>query len=156
MAMQVKLEEIIEGMESQSEENRPFLNLKTGVVVYVSREALWIAEEDVEEDEDLPEWQRDEVKIAYDIVENFGNYATLPSEFDIHEYDIMESFCYSLSDQNQMNILLNSIRGRGAFRRFKDNIYELGISDQWYGYRDNRYKEIAISFCESHNIDYVE
>ena len=38
--MQVKLEHIIEGMEMQSEENYSYLNLETGEIVYVSREAL--------------------------------------------------------------------------------------------------------------------
>lgn len=38
--MQVKLEQIIEVIELQSEENRSYLNLKTGEFVSVSRGAL--------------------------------------------------------------------------------------------------------------------
>ncbi len=58
------------------------------------------------------------MKLAYDIVESFDKYASLPTSFDIHEYDMMERFCYSLSDQKKQDILLNAIRGKGAFRRF--------------------------------------
>lgn len=153
--MQVKLEHIIEGMEMQSEENRSYLNLKTGEIIYVSREALLIAE-DEEEYEHLPEWQQDEVKIAFDIVETFNIYVSLPSSYDINEYNLMEAFSFSLSDYRKRDILLDSIHGKGAFRRFKDNVNRLGISNQWYDYRNKRYREIAIEFCESRNIDYID
>ncbi|MFK9092522.1 hypothetical protein [Bacillus salipaludis] len=127
--MQVKLEHIIEGMEIQSEENRSYLNLKTGEIVNVSQEALAIAE-DGEENEHPPEWQQDDVKLAYDIVDNFDQFTGLPSSFDINEYETMESYCYSLSDSKTQDVLLASIRGNGAFRRFKDSVNRLGISDQ--------------------------
>ncbi len=74
--MRVKLEDIVEGMEMQSDDNRSFLNLDTGEIVHISQEALLIAE-DSEDYEHLSEWQQDEVKIALDIVESFGKYAAL-------------------------------------------------------------------------------
>lgn len=155
MSMKVKLEDIVEGMEMQSDDNRSFLNLHTGEIVYVSQEALLIAE-DGEDYEHLSEWQQDEVKIALDIVESFGKYAALPSQFDINEYDLMERFCYSLSNVKMQDVLLNSIRGRGAFRRFKDNVHRLEISDKWYDYRDMKYKEIAKEFCKRNGIDFIK
>ncbi|EKN66892.1 hypothetical protein BABA_13427 [Neobacillus bataviensis LMG 21833] len=153
--MQVKLEHIIEGMEMQSEENRSYLNLKTGEIVYVSQEALAIAD-DGEDYEHLPEWQQEDVKLAYDIVDSFDQFAGLPSSFDIDEYEMMESYCNSLSDSKTQDALLASIRGKGAFQRFKDSVNRLGISDQWYDYRDMKYEEIAIEFCKSKNIDYIK
>ncbi|MCM3767744.1 hypothetical protein [Neobacillus niacini] len=84
--MQAKLEDIIEGMELQSEQTKPFLNLNTGEIVYVSQEALLFAEDDEEYDH-LPEWQQEEVKTTISIIESFGKYAPLPSSFDINEYD---------------------------------------------------------------------
>ncbi|MFB6467874.1 UPF0158 family protein [Cytobacillus sp. Hz8] len=153
--MQVKLEHIIEGMELQSEENHPYLNLKTGEIVYVSLEALLIAK-DGEKYEHLPEWQQKEVKLALKIVETFNEYASLPSSYDINEYDMKEDFCFSLSDIKKKERLLNSIRGKGAFRRFKDNVNRFGIYNQWYDYRVKNYKEKAIEFCESRNNDYIE
>ncbi|MCC3359112.1 UPF0158 family protein [Bacillus sp. REN16] len=155
MSMKVKLEHIIEGMEMQSDENRSYLNLDTGELVYVSQDALLIAE-DGEDYEHLSEWQRDEVKIALDIVDNFGKYAAFPSQYDINEYDMMESFCYGLTDSNMQTALLKSIRGKGAFRRFKDTVDRLGITEKWYDYRDMKYKEIAVEFCESNGIDYIK
>lgn len=155
MSLKVNLEQIIEGMEMQSEQNRSFLNLKTGEVVFVSQEVLTIAE-DEDEYENLPEWQQDELETAKTIVFHMDQYASLPSSFEINEYNMMEDFCYSLSDQQKRDLLLNSIHGKGAFRRFKDKIHQLEISDQWYAFRDQKYTEIAIEFCESKNLDCTE
>jgi hypothetical protein len=151
--MKVKLENIIEGIEMHSDENQSYFNLDTGEIVNVSQKALLIAE-DGEECEDLSEWEEDEVRLALDIVDNFGKYAALPSQYDINEYDMMESFCYSLTDINMQNALLKSFGGKGAFRRFKENIDRLGITEKWYDYRDMKYKEIAKEFCETNGIDY--
>lgn len=153
--MRVKLDDILEGMEFQSEESYSYLNCETGEIVYVSREVLGMAE-DGEEGDDLPGWQQDELAIANDIIETFGKYVQLPTSWDIHEYDIIERFCYSLSDQNQRNVLLRAIRGSGAFRRFRDNIERLGITQKWYAFRDEEYREIAKEFCENNSVEYIE
>lgn len=129
--MKVKLENIIEGIEMQSDENRSYLNLDTGEIVHVSQKALLIAE-DGEEYEHLSEWERDEVKLALDIVDNFEKFAAFPSQYDINEYDMMESFCFRVTDINMRDSLLKSIRGNGAFRRFKENIDRLRITEKWY------------------------
>lgn len=56
--IQVKLSDIIEGLEFQSDEGFSYLNTMTGEVVYVTREELRAAEED-EPFEDFPTWQHD-------------------------------------------------------------------------------------------------
>ena len=84
------------------------------------------------------------------------DYLKLPSKFDIHEYEIMERFCLSMPNEKISNILLSKIRGSGAFRRFRDTIYQYGIEEDWFKYRDEAYKEIAISWLESHGFDYID
>ncbi|MFK9092497.1 hypothetical protein [Bacillus salipaludis] len=98
---QSQLPIIIEGMEMQTDENRSYLNLMAGKIVYVSQEAFAFAE-DGEKYENLHEWQQDDVKIAYNVAVSFDKYTGLPSSFDIDidKYDMMESYCYSLSDSN--------------------------------------------------------
>lgn len=140
-------------MEMQSDESNTFINLKTGDIVAVDNTALRKAEDDEPYDH-LPDWQQEEMKTAIDILENEENYVPLPSQFDIHEYSMMENFCYSLPDEDIGNELLSSIRGKGAFRRFKEKIYYLGLEDKWYQFRDKCYKDIAIEWCENHDIEY--
>jgi len=76
----------------------------------------------------------------------------LPDKFEIHEYSIMERFCLSLSDEELQDQLLHAIRGSGAFRRFKNAIYRKEIQDDWYRFRDQALKRIAIDFLESEGI----
>ena len=68
----------------------------------------------------------------------------------------MEKFCLSLGDKNLSNKLYNSIKGSGAFQRFKKNIYEYGIKKDWFNYRLEAFRQIAIDWCEENDISYVE
>jgi hypothetical protein len=63
MALPVKLKDIIEGLECQSDEGSAHLNTTTGEVVYITEEELRAAEED-EPLEEFPEWQHEAIRIA--------------------------------------------------------------------------------------------
>ena len=154
MTVPVKLKDIIEGLEFLTEEGSSYLNTVTGEVVYVTTEELRAAEEE-QPLEDFPEWQHDAIRIARDIVET-DHYLPLPTKFDIHEYSIMERFCNSVNDDDMRDDLYDAIRGRGAFRRFKDRVHVYGMTEVWYRYRDAALREIAIAWCEEHGIRYTE
>jgi len=155
MEARVKLSEIIEGLEFQSDESSSFLNTRTGEVVLMTDYAMRAAEDD-EPLEDLPDWERELVAIAREIIAETGEYIPLPTKFDIDEYSIMERFCMSLDNQKIGDALYDLISGSGAFRRFKDAIYKYGVEDEWYTYRDNAIKEIAIEWCRENNIEFDE
>ena len=153
-AIRVKLSDLIEGVEFQSDERSSYVNLTTGEVVSITDEELRAAEND-EPLEDFPAWQYDMIRIAKDILET-DHYLPLPTKFDIHEYRIMERFCYSVDDEDMRDGLCRAIRGRGAFRYFKDKIHEYGMAEAWYRYRDAALREIVIAWCEAHGIQYTE
>ena len=46
------------------------------------------------------------------------------------------------------------IQGKGAFSRFKDYCAEMDIIQDWYKYRDEQYKEIAIDWCKQNELEY--
>lgn len=153
MKVQVKLKDIIEGLEFQSDECFSYLDTTTGEVVSVTMEELRAAEED-EPLEDFPAWQHDALRIARDIVET-DHYLPLPDGFAINAYRIMERFCLSVDDDDMRDDLCNAIRGRGAFRRFKDRIQAYEIAEAWYRYRDAALREIAVAWCEAHDIPHT-
>ena len=153
MATRVKLDEIIDGLESQSDESSSFLNKKTGEVVLITDEELNAAEEN-EPIEDFPDWQQDQIRIAKEIIAETGDYISLPTKFDIDEYRVMERFCLSLDDPEMSDLLYSLIKGSGAFRRFKDAIHKYDIADEWYSYHNNALKEIAIEWCREHDIKF--
>ena len=120
----VKLKDIIDEMEILMEDSRKYLNKEMATIITVSTEELSIAE-DSEEDDDFseyPEWQQESLKDALDVIVNEDNYIELPDKWEINEYDIMEDFCGSVNNDRVSNDLYSAIKGRGAFRRFKDAI----------------------------------
>ncbi|HYK71994.1 MAG TPA: UPF0158 family protein [Pseudoneobacillus sp.] len=80
----------------------------------------------------------------------------LPTKYYVNEYEIMEVFCITVSDQRKQDSLLRVIKGKGAFRRFKDKITDFEIEKQWNSYLDARFKQIAIVWCKDNNINYIE
>lgn len=153
MKKPVKLEAVLEALELQSDAIKYFLDRRTGIVTTVLSEYLWPIERG-EEFPNLNEWQRKELELAMDIEENFHHYATLPEEFEINDYQIMEDFCFCTKNRENREKLLDAIAGKGAFRRFRTAISSLGMEDEWYQFRTERYRQIAIEWCESNNIEY--
>lgn len=151
----VKLQTIIEELEIQLDESRIFLNIETGEIISVTSDELRAAEDD-EPFDHLPEWQQEDRKVAIDVFENFENYIDLPTKYDVNEYEIMEEFCLSVREQGKQDALLKAIKGKGAFRRFKDKIIEFDVENQWYSFRNEKFKEIAIEWCQDNNLNYIE
>ena len=154
----VKLKDIVDGMDMQMDESRVFLNKETGEIITVSTKELSIAE-DSEEDDDFseyPDWQQDSIKEALDVVANGENYEELPDKFEINEYEIMEEFCESIGNERISDALYSAIRGRGAFRRFKDSVFRFGMEEDWYRFREETLRDIAVRWCEGNEIEYID
>ena len=147
----VSLQSVVNEMDVLSDEVTAYINKKTGELYSVSEEDANIVEHGNENDEFIPEWQREILPKVREVLES-GDFVVLPDKFEIHEYSIMERFCLSLSDEELQDQLLHAIRGSGAFRRFKNAIYRKEIQDDWYRFRDQALKRIAIDFLESEGI----
>jgi hypothetical protein len=68
----------------------------------------------------------------------------------------MEKFCFSVCDEQVQNALLQAIKGRGAFRRFKDRIIEEDVQEDWFAFRDEARRGIAADFLESQGISFMD
>ena len=79
-------------------------------------------------------------------------YLYLPTQYEIHEYAMMEEFSDSYPDNHKRTILLNTLQGRHVFRRFKDMLIVLGIRDEWFAFRDTAYRAIAERWCIDNNL----
>ena len=102
------------------------------------------------DDFDDPEEAQEEIE------EGSDRYLALPDSFDINEYEMMEHFLWYIKDDDARQALDRVMRGRGAFRRFRDKLHELGLEDQWYEYRQSQYERIARDWCEVNNIEVIE
>jgi hypothetical protein len=154
--MAVKLRDIIDGMECQGDESESYLDRVTGEVLTISQEAMR-AVEDEEYLDDCPDWQQEEIENARRISEDQDErFVQLPTKWDIHEYSIMERFIETVRDESAAKALYRAIQGKGAFRYFKDTLDDLGIREQWFGYRNQAIREIAIEWCNDNQIEYED
>ena len=89
-----------------------------------------------------------------EIDELFEESIILPTKYEINEYQMMGDFIETIESPEINNNLQRLIQGKGAFRRFKDYCAEMDIIQDWYKFRDERYKEIAIDWCKQNELKY--
>ncbi|AGI74388.1 hypothetical protein OA238_c45190 [Octadecabacter arcticus 238] len=154
MALPVKLRAVVDQIEMTGDEMTAYINRKTGDLITLTDEDLSYAE-DGDNDRLIPDWQRETVDQVKQVLAN-DEYIALPDSFEIHEYKIMEHFCYTIEDERVQNILLQAISGKGAFRHFKNKVYEEGINKNWRRFRDSAFKQIAVGFLENQGIAFTD
>jgi hypothetical protein len=144
----IKLEDIVEEMEIQSEEVSFYLNKKTG-------EIYWLrdGEKRSVDNETIFDIEVEVIEKAKEILLYNDDWIQIPTKFDIHEWGIMNDFCYTISDEYLRDGCLNAIHGSGAFRMFKDYIYRYDLKEKWLKFRENVYREIARDWFERNGIE---
>jgi hypothetical protein len=150
----IHLRDVVSEMEGFDDNFRSFLNRVTGELATVSVEELSAVEEDYDL-EDYPQWQREAIQKAEEIIVS-EDWLELPSKFEIHEWQIMRDFCYSVDDERLSSELLDAIHGSGAFRVFKNAIYYRGIEQRWHSFRQDALEQIARDWLERNEISFVE
>ena len=134
--MRVDIQDIIDAFELTDQYTECFLDTETGNIERINEMVMT---------------QKEKQEII-DRLDEHGSYR-LPSSRDLDDYSIMESFIDSLSGKAH-DRLADAISGRGAFRRFKDALYEMGIEKEWFSFKKAEYRKIAIRWCEDAGIQY--
>jgi len=170
MAVLVSLRDMIDELQFLSHESNAYLKKSTGKVISITDDDFAMVRS-MEEFDEVEEEDGDEIvgdssgysDLETEFFQDVKNilalddgYLKLPSKFDIDEYEMMERFSLSVSDEKISDVLLGKIRGSGAFRRFKDTIYRYGIEKDWFRFKDEAYKEIAMAWLESHGFEYAD
>ena len=131
----IDLEKIIEGLEMVDNITDCYYNPE--------KDEIFLS--NIGEVENLSEDELDEL---------FEKSIILPTQYEINEYQIMLDFIDTLDNLEIKDNLHRLIQGKGAFRRFKDYCFDENIIQDWYKYRDERYKEIAIEWCKENELKY--
>jgi hypothetical protein len=154
MTTTAKLDELIGALDEQSNELFAFLDRETGAVELISEESLSLGEREPEEIALLRDWQREEAELAVRI-ETTDRYLSLPSQFDVNEWNIMDDFCHQIRREDIRSGLLRAIHGNHPFRRFKDKIADHNLWDEWNKFRRRAFEEILRDWCEENGISLV-
>jgi len=155
MAAKVKLDAIVGELEISSDNLLSFVDRETGEVLGVTRDVLDQADADPELPDGMPEWEIRIFEDARRILQDPSRFPGLPDQFEVDEYSIMAEFCDSVQNDRLRDELFDAIRGKGAFRRFKDVLSRRKLWDHWSTFKTEALREIAKDWCEEHKIEYV-
>ncbi len=82
------------------------------------------------------------------------DWVTLPTKFDIHEWEIMRRFGNTVRDADVADRIDRAIHGRAAFRMFRATIEEAGLLDEWFEFKREALRGIARETLEELNMPY--
>ena len=101
-------------------------------------------------DNEFVDWS--EYEEESEAIDESDNYIRLPSEYELHEYDIMERF----AKEKNSAALMKALHGRKPFRSFKDCAIDMGLDQAYYAFRSQAYVDIARKWCMENEIPFTE
>ena len=136
---QIPLSVIVQAIEETTDFWQQYYNVLTGEV------------------KSLPDWSnayvdREDFRETADEIDESDCYVRLPSQRELHEYDIMERF----AEEKNSGELFRALRGRKPFRNFKDRAIENGLEEEYYAFRTAAYWDIAREWCEENEIPFQD
>jgi predicted nucleotidyltransferase len=95
---------------------------------------VWMWSSDLDADSEFDPDARDDVRPIHPVESR-------------EAYGDMEDFIAQVPDRRAADLLDRSIAGRGAFRRFKDTLFEFpNLREAWFRFHDRRMRRRAIEF----------
>jgi hypothetical protein len=154
----IKLSALIEALEFELEDYVTKVDVHNGCVVTLEQSLLDAIEAGEEDPLDGTETSTDaEMEIAREVVNDTGGrFVDTPDKWDFHEYRQMQRFIGTIENSDHSEQLWRAIKGKGAFRYFKDTADRLGVLDAWYRYRDRAIKEFVIEWAEFREIAFTD
>ena len=139
--MTIPLKQVIQAIEEANEVFTSFWDTKTGKTVYLADPLMTGETDDAlsAEMENEPE-----------------RFLRFPTKYEIRQYRIMEDFIDQIPPGKAQEELAYAIRGKGAFRRFKQSVRFHGLEQRWYDYLAQAYREFVIRWCAEEGLEYTE
>ena len=138
-----------------SDSHHYWLDKRTGEVLFVDEEIA----RSLERGEDLsnaPKWQREFIEQARRVLRAFGElpgeesddefelgrYVEIPKHESRDAYEDMADFAGTVTNPHLRDLLDVALRGKGAFRRFKDVLLGYPVERQrWFEFEGRRERE---------------
>ena len=168
----VDLEDLAMAFETERSMFDYFFDLETGETILVTHETrseleAWYeqaAEQDPEAETDLTAllaaegvegWQAEELLDADRVGRGFGvRIVRVPREDSREGYREMEAFIDTVENAHMRDHLERAIRGRGAFRRFKDTLLDDEAERQrWFVFKNRRMEQRVVAWLGTLGIE---
>ena len=170
----VDMAELAIALDTEFAELHQYLDLETGQIIPIMEEIACDLEEiykeiydqdgnrvvsfeEVLQRRDDPDWQKEMMLEADRVEQEYGTrYIRIEREEPYDDYRSMERFIGTVEDACLREQLWNAIRGRGAFRRFKDLLARHPrVEEAWFDFKDARLRERVANWLEAHDIEPV-
>lgn len=148
----VSLQELVDEFQMILEQGALFVDVSSGTVLALSEPELEAIESGDADALGIPEADLETMRRAY----HSPSLVELMTRHDFDELAVMEAFAASQPIAAIRNRLLDALRGRKPFRRFKDAADAAGIREQWFAWRDAALAEIVKVFLDDLQIPYVD
>ncbi|MCK3976297.1 hypothetical protein HCC58_06645 [Streptococcus suis] len=140
--MTVWFQDVVDSLQMISQGDRYYYDSHIDELVYLS-----VGEFRIESRDGLEE------EIEEDVA---GRFVGLPTYYDFNPYTFMELYISDLTDGDLSGRLSRAIRGRGAFRRFKNELERCDRFEEWYAFETQCYKELVLEWCQENKIAIVD
>ncbi|MFC1910296.1 UPF0158 family protein [Chloroflexota bacterium] len=171
--LKIDFSELAYAMEDSAVEHSYYLDLETGRTLMVADETRRQLEEIYEQSPDaemgegdfdlesslkeldLPDWQKDVLREANEIENGFGSrYISIPHGDPGDSYSDMVDFIDTVLDEHLAELLGVAIDGKGAFRRFKDVLFNYPEEEKrWFKYKEDKQYERVMEWLDDTGID---
>lgn len=81
-------------------------------------------------------------------------YFYLPSSYIFHDSEIIEEYIDGIENRKIQEELEDVFYGKGKYRRFKETLRKYRMEDDYYSFREEYFKNMAIEWCKKFNIEY--
>ena len=172
--LQINLDDLVDAFTEASWELSSFLDLEDGRIISISaevRQELDALYEELPSDlpgdderhlrlttalewRNLPAWMHEQVLQADQVERELGTrFIELPTTDSSEGYEYMQDFIRTVRSTRLQERLWDVIRGRGAFRRFKDALAEHPKEqERWFAFKASCTRERAVEWLTARGI----
>jgi Uncharacterised protein family (UPF0158) len=173
--LKLNIEDLVEAFDTDFFDLSTYLDLETGELVSVTTDVeselgriyeelapnspidvVSVAEvQKLVDQSDLPDWIREAVVVAAEVDHGLGTrFIEVPARDPRDGYEDIQAFIATVGSPDLQEWLFEVIRGRGAFRRFKDVLARYPKEqERWYGFQNAQLRARVLEWLESESID---
>ena len=169
--LKVEMMELEAAFEDTFWEHSYYFDLETGNVVMIGDETRRELEDlyaglddggeeapdldDLLQGSDLPDWRKESLRQADEVEAGYGKrYVSVPRAEAHQDYRDMEDFIATVENERLRDRLWRAIEGRGAFRYFRDVLYDHPRErEHWFEFKDERAHRRILDWLAEHEIE---
>ena len=148
----ISLAEVVDQFETILDPGAVFVDIRSGSIIALCDSDIDAIQADDARAIGISEQDLETMRRAYES----PSLVPVMSRDEFDEFAAMESFAESMPVASVRNRLLDALRGRKPFRRFKDAVETAGVREKWFAWRNAAVGDALKAALEGCQIPYVD